>query len=167
MPDIYAAGDVTQSPDTIRKKAWTNALWPHAVEEGRVAAENILGINSNLNGRTSMNSIKIGDIALISCGLTGARENMEGVEEITIKNSEKNNSKRFLIKKSCLVGFSLVGDVRHAGVLKSLVTKEVNIEKIKDVLISGVYDFPSILPLIKENKEKFNEPEYQEVLAFF
>jgi len=60
VPDVYAAGDVAQSPDTVRNEKWMNALWRHAVEEGRVAAENILGKNSSLGGRTSMNFFVLG-----------------------------------------------------------------------------------------------------------
>jgi len=165
--DVYAAGDVTQSPDSVRKEKFMNALWPHAVEEGRVAAENILGKKTILKGRTSMNSIKVDDLALISCGLTGAREKVEGGEETTVKGPREMDYKRFVLKDNCLVGFSLVGNVAHAGILTSLIIKEINVEKIKDQFISGKYDFPSMLPLIRENKEKFNEPEYEEVFLFF
>jgi len=166
VPDIYAAGDVTQSQDDIRKEKWMNALWPHAVEEGRVAAENILGKKTVLRKRTSMNSLTFKNIAIISCGLTGLREKIEGGEEISIRGPGKRDCKRFILKDNRLIGFSLVGDIAHAGVLTSLATKEINIEKIKELFISGKYNFANMLPLIKENREKFKEPEYDEVLAF-
>ena len=163
--DVYAAGDVAQSRDDVRKERWMNALWPHAVEEGRVAAENILGKDSSLGCRTSMNSFTVGELALISCGLTGAREKVEGSEEIILKGPGKTDRRRFILKDNRLVGFALVGNVANAGVLTSLVTREVDVGNVKDQIISGRFDFPFMLPLVKENQDKFTEPEYQEVLG--
>jgi len=168
VPTVYAAGDVTQSQDTVRKERWTNALWPFAVEEGRVAAENILGNESSvLRERTSMNSIAVGDIALISCGLTGVRDKVDGGEELTVKGPGKWDCKRFVLKDGKLVGYVLVGNVAHAGVLTSLVRKEIGVESIKQQLLLSKYDFASILPLVKQNRNRFTEREYREVLAFF
>ena len=144
-----------------------NALWPLAVEEGRVAAENVLGTKASLRERTSMNSLVIEDLPLISCGITGAREKVEGSEEVTIKGPGRWKHRRFILKNNVLIGFVLVGDVVHAGVLTSLVRKGINVEEIKERLLSGKFDFASILPLVRKNSERFYEKEYKEVLAFF
>lgn len=165
VPDVYAAGDVAQSRDDVRKERWMNALWPHAVEEGRVAAENILGRESTLGCRTSMNSFVIGDLPLISCGLTGAREKVEGGEEIILKGPAKRDCKRFIFKGDRLVGFALVGNVANAGVLTSLVTKGIDVGKVRHEIVTGHFEFPLMLPLIRDNRDKFSEPEYQEVLS--
>ncbi len=162
---VYAAGDVTQSPDNVRGQSWTNALWPHAVEEGRVAAENLLGIDSPLRPRTSMNAFTIGELALISAGLTGAREEVEGAEEMAFKGPQKDHGRRFLFKNGKIVGYALVGDVRNAGVLTSLVSRGADVTKVKDSIMQGKFDFPSMLPVIRDNSEKFAEPEYQEVIG--
>jgi len=167
VPGVYAAGDVTQSPDTVRKQTWTNALWPHAVEEGRVAAENALGKDTVLGGRTSMNSFVLGGLGIITCGLTGAREKVEGAEEILVKGPGKTDSRRLVIKDGRLVGFALVGKVANAGVLASLVRKEVRVDPVKDRLVAGEFDFASLFPVIRGNPDKFKEPEYQEVFSFF
>lgn len=164
VPDVYAAGDIAQSRDDVRAQGWMNSLWPFAVEEGRVAAENILGGNTTLRPRTSMNSFTIGELCLITCGLTGAREEVEDSEEFATTGPGKNQARRFVIKDGRLVGFALVGDVRHAGVLVSLVTRGVNISGVKDQMIAGEYDFAAMAPLIRDNQEKFTELEYQDVL---
>jgi len=166
IPNIFAAGDVTQSQDNVRRERWMNALWPLAVEEGRVAAENVLGKNSVLRPRTSMNSLKIDGLGLMCCGLTGVRERVEGSEEIILRGPGKWNYKRFVLKEDHLIGYVLVGDVAYGGVLSSLVCRQVELGKFREHLCGGRFDFASILPLIKENRETFAEPEYQEVLAF-
>jgi NAD(P)H-nitrite reductase large subunit len=167
IDDVYAAGDVSQSFDAVRNEKWVNALWPLAVEGGRVAAENILGKKSILDNRTSMNSLVIGNCALISCGLTGFRDKVVDGEEIVHRGPGLMDYKRFLLKDHRLVGYSLVGDVRHAGVLTSLVRSGISSpHRLRSLLVSGRYDLASMLPLIQENPEKFHEPEYEEVLSF-
>ena len=112
-----------------------------------------------------MNSFVIGDLALISCGLTGAREKVEGSEEVLLKGPGKGLSKRFMFKDSRLVGFALVGNVANAGVLTSLVVKQADVAKAREQIIAGKYEFPFMLPLIMKNRDKFTEPEYEEVLS--
>ncbi|MDH7499019.1 MAG: FAD-dependent oxidoreductase, partial [candidate division NC10 bacterium] len=166
ISNIFAAGDVTQSLDSVRKERWMNALWPLAAEEGRVAAENIMGEDSVLSPRTSMNSLKIEELGLMCCGLTGARERVEGSEEILLRGAGKWDYKRFVFKDDRLIGYVLIGDVSHGGVLTSLVCRQVDVGRVKRQFWSGKYDFASMLPLIRENKESFAQPEYREVLAF-
>lgn len=114
-----------------------------------------------------MNSFVIGELAMISCGLTGAREGVPGSEEISVKGPGPQDRKRFILKDNRLVGFVLVGNVAHAGVLTSLVTRGVDASEIKDRLVSGKYDFSTVLPLVRKNRAAFSEPEYDEVLSFF
>lgn len=166
IPDVYAAGDVAQSKDSIRKENWMNALWPLAVEEGRIAAENILGKQSILRERTSMNSLSFHNLSLISCGLTGSREKNDNSEKIIIKGKNKRDFKKFIFKDNHLVGFVLIGNVSNAGVLTTLIRKEINIKEVKDQILGGHYDFASMLPLIKENSNKFYEPEFKELFNF-
>ena len=165
--DVYAAGDIAQSRDDVRRQLWMNSLWPFAVEEGRVAAENVLGRDATLRPRTSMNSFTVGELCLITCGLTGAREEVQGAEEITTTGPGRNDGRRFVLKDNRLVGFALVGNVRHAGVLTSLVTRGVDVSSVKDEIVSGRYNFSTILPLIRNNPGKFTNREYQEVLGSF
>ena len=113
-----------------------------------------------------MNSFTIGDLPMISAGLTGAREEIPGAEEVISKHPMKRTSRRFVFKDGRIVGFALVGDVAHAGVLTSLVTRGIDVSKVRDQIVFGNYDFASMLPLIRENQERFSEPEYEEVLAF-
>lgn len=166
--NIYAAGDVAQSRDTIRKAAWLNSIWPLAVEEGRVAAENIAGIHSVLRQRTSMNSLVLGGLSLITCGLSGLRDQDEYMEKIIVADGPGKpvkNLKKFLFKDGRLVAFALLGDVSNAGVLNLLLRKEVDISEIRNKIISGRYDFAAVLPVLLKNRDKFTEPEFEQVFA--
>jgi nitrite reductase (NADH) large subunit len=166
VADIYAAGDVAQSHDTVRKSGWMNTLWPHAVEEGRVAASDILRNSASLRGRTSMNSLMLFDLPVISCGLSGAREEIPGSEEIVFKKSGKPSSMRFVIKDDKLVAYVLLGDVKHAGVLTSLINREVPVDRAKDLFRTGRIDFNSLFPVLCEHRDKFTEKEFLEIFSF-
>jgi nitrite reductase (NADH) large subunit len=166
IPDVYAAGDVAQSHDAVRKSGWMNTLWPHAVEEARVAALNILGEEARARDKTSMNSFVIGDFPIVSCGLTGAREVVEGSEWITSTDPHTGVYKRFTIKDGFLVGFVLMGNVEHAGVLTSIVTNRIPVDSAKDLLKQGKIGFESLFALLKNYSGKLPNKEYNEVFAF-
>jgi NAD(P)H-nitrite reductase large subunit len=163
IENIYAAGDVAQNYDSVRDEDYLNTLWPLAVGDGRIAAENILGRDSALNYRTSMNSIRIGDAFLISCGLVGSREDLSDAENVYIDGD--CGLKRLVFRGDTLVGFSLVGDVANAGILTSLVSRGVDTSMIRDDLLAGRHDFAAIAPLIKAFEDKFPEPEFRQALG--
>jgi len=170
VPDVYAAGDVAQSHDTVRKSEWMNTLWPHAVEEGKAAASHILGKSAPLRGRTSMNSLVLFDLSIISCGLSGAREEMPGSEEIVYarpgKSSSLSSSMRFTIKDNRLVGYVLLGDTRHAGVLTSLINREVPVNQARELFKNGKIDFQSLFPVMREHRDRFTGKEFDEIFSF-
>lgn len=68
VPDIYAAGDCVQAPDYLTGKPVINAIWPEAIEQGRIAALNILGMNAVYRGGLPRNVINIFDVPALSVG---------------------------------------------------------------------------------------------------
>ena len=163
IDNIYAAGDVTQSRDDLRNEKWMNSIWPLAVEEGKIAAENILGKNTILRERTSMNAFNIFNTWLVSCGLTGLRENKKDVEKYFIEGNEGKNYKKFIFKDNRLIGYALLGNILNAGVLTLLIRKKINLLNVKDQILAGEYDFSSLVPCMLDNKECFTEPEFIEI----
>lgn len=164
VKNIYAAGDVTQSNDDIRNENWMNSIWPLAVEEGKVAALNIAGKKTILRERTSMNAFHIAGTWLVSCGLTSLRDTNKDAEKFFLIDKNKNNYKKFIFRDNRLIGFALIGNILNAGVLNLLMRKKINLENTKEQLLSGRYDFSSLMPCIMDNKERFNEPEFRDVL---
>lgn len=59
LPSIYAAGDVTEPMDVIQKKNRGNAIWPSAIEGGRVAGLNMGGMPALFSGALRMNAVEI------------------------------------------------------------------------------------------------------------
>lgn len=160
LSGIYAAGDITESKDSVRGAKWVNALWPQAIEEGKVAALSALGKKAGLRDRTSMNSIRFGDLCLTSCGLSGIRDNTEGTEKVLVAGPGPWDLKKFIFKGGRLIGYSLVGDVSNAGILTALVRKQADVGCVRDDLLAGRFDFAAVLPAMLQNRAKFTEPEF-------
>jgi nitrite reductase (NADH) large subunit len=55
VPGVFAAGDVSCGPTACRGPREIHALWPTAVEQGRVAGANLAGAGTTYSGSLSMN----------------------------------------------------------------------------------------------------------------
>ena len=118
--DIYAAGDCTETRSVTSGKSCVIALWPPAVEQGKVAALNMLDINTIYEGTLTQNVIDVFDTPFVSIGY------LDGVK---ISISKHGSIKRFTVKNGKITGAQLVGDVDDAGLISSNIRKEINAVK--------------------------------------
>lgn len=161
--DIYAAGDVAQTKDSITGESTVNALWPCAVEQGIVAGANIAGRAIKYEGSQSMNSLDLFGLSTISIGVTKPRG--EGWEVLV---SETNNTyKRLVLKNDILYGVTLIGRVENAGVYGLLMRNKVNLRDYKGELLKDNFSYAKILPLIKKEPEKFCRDEFQDIILTY
>jgi nitrite reductase (NADH) large subunit len=127
IPDIYAAGDVAETGDRITGERYVHAIFPNAVVQGRVAAQNISGLDISYEGADSMNSLKHLGIPVLAAG------RMEG-EELRIRSNGALR-KLFLVDDR-IVGFRMAGDTSAAGIYRTLMNKKIEVEPIKHKLLS-------------------------------
>lgn len=168
MQDIYAAGDVTETYDITRDSNWINAIWPCAVEQGRIAGLNMAGREALYEGSFRRNSIGnfIG-VPAISMGLTQAEtcSSCEGGEAFQeIKRRTKDTYKKLILKNGRLVGAILVGQTQKAGLFFILLKKRIDVSDYISILMSRDINFMNILPLIRRNADRFTETEYKEIM---
>jgi NAD(P)H-nitrite reductase large subunit len=168
VPEIYAAGDVTETYDITRDSNWINAIWPCAVEQGRIAGLNMAGRDAPYEGSFRRNSIGnfIG-VPAISMGLTHAEtcSSCEGGETFQeIKRRTRDTYKKLILKNGRLVGAILVGPTQKAGLFYVLLKKRIDVSEYTSTLMSRDLNFMSILPLIRRNADRFTETEYKEVM---
>ena len=119
--DVYAAGDCTETRDVISGEPYVMALLPPAVEQGKVAALNMIGINTKYEGTLSQNMIDVFDTPFASIG------SLEG-DKIDIK--KQGIIKRVTLKKGKIIGAQLVGDVGDAGIISSVIKNGSNINDL-------------------------------------
>lgn len=161
---IFAAGDCAETFDLARGKVTVNALWPLAVEQGRVAGLNMSGEKAIYDGSVGMNSIDFFGRPIIACGVTRPKE--EGITELVYRRGDEVY-KKLLLKDNKLIGMVLVGEIEQAGVIHALMKKQVDVSDFADRILEDSFNFSQILPLVKNNSDKFTEPEFVETVLTF
>ena len=160
--DVYAAGDVAETYDIAREETNVNAIWPCAVEQGKIAGLNMAGRIVEYDGSLGMNSIDFFDLPAISMGITKPKK--KGYEEIKTLDDKNFVYKKIVLKDNIIRGFVLIGKVENAGVIGILAKKKINAKDIKSDLLKDNFDYAKILPLIKQRTGKFKEEEFQDTV---
>lgn len=168
VKDFYAAGDVIETYDLSRDSNWINAIWPCAVEQGRIAGLNMADQKISYEGSFRRNSIGnfIG-VPAMSMGLTHADacSSCEGGEAFQeIKRRTKDTYKKLILKNGRLVGAILVGQTQKAGLFSILLKRRIEVTDYIPALISRSLNFMDLLPLIRQNADQFKEAEYKEIM---
>jgi NAD(P)H-nitrite reductase large subunit len=167
---VYAAGDVCETFDIARNQTFVNAIWPMAIEQGRIAGLNMAGQKTQYPGSVRMNSIGnfIG-IPAMSMGVTRTEECSYADEEChfqEIKKRTKNTYKKIILRNGCIVGaiFIGVGQTQRCGIVSILLRRQINVSDYIQALISNNLNFMDVLPLLRRYGDKFTEPEYKELM---
>jgi NAD(P)H-nitrite reductase large subunit len=122
VPGVFAAGDVAQAMDAVRKRSWVNAIWPVAVEQGRLAGANMAGRPVSYHGSLGRNVMRIFRLDIMSGGIVTAPGN-NGYRVLSRFDPLKRTYRRVILRGDTPVGMVLVGDVEQGGVLLSLIQR--------------------------------------------
>jgi NAD(P)H-nitrite reductase large subunit len=126
-PDVYAAGDVAETRDRLTGETYVHAIFPNAVEQGRVAGLNLLGHDVTYEGADRMNSLKHLGLPIMAVGLKQGDE--------VLQSRQNGNLRTLYLQENRLAGFQLVGDIRAAGVLRALMNTRRDLRPIKHHLL--------------------------------
>ncbi len=135
-PYIYAAGDIVETTDRISGKLYTNANYPNAVEQGRVAALNAIGHEAAYSGSDSMNSLKHIGIPVMAAGI------MEGEE---LRRRVDGRLLKLWVLDNRLVGFRLTGETDNAGLYLNLMRRKVDVSFFKDELLDAGFGYSRLV----------------------
>jgi nitrite reductase (NADH) large subunit len=137
--DIYAAGDCAEALDNLTGSQTIQATWPVAVEQGRVAANNMAGYKTLFGGSVAMNAVEIAGIPLVSVGDIEGRPG----DEVFVDRS--NGSYRKIVMRGKIArGVICLGDIRQAGVIGGLVLRQTEIEDVEK-LISPFFRYADLI----------------------
>ena len=129
--DVYAAGDCAETKDIISGKRSVAALWLPAVEQGRVAALNMLGQEIAYRGALSQNMIDVFDTPFASIG------SLDG-EKIGVQDGK--TIRRFTLKNGKVIGAQLVGDIDDAGLISLGIRRGIEVTDLEHLkLLSRRY----------------------------
>lgn len=139
-PDIYAAGDVIEGYDTIRKRPRMNAMWPNAVSQGRVAGLNMAGRNAMDLGNINLNTGQFFGIPFAVMGLPQP----ETATQSTIRLIDNREYGQLILSEEQhgaqrIIGAVLIGKTDGMGVLQTLIRGEINVAPfIRPLVESGI-----------------------------
>ncbi len=121
VPHVYAAGDVAMTRDSLTSTPFSNAVWPAATRQGKVAGANMAGGRRQYVHNFNLNALNLYGLQVASAG-----HSLEPKEDdITVFQEESGNDYRKVVLKSgALIGFILIGDTSRAGLLLSRMKRE-------------------------------------------
>lgn len=139
--NIFAAGDVAQSTDIITGKKEIHALWSIAVEQGKIAGENMAGINSTYEGALSWSTLNIFDLQITSFG-----QIEDGHYDVRLYEKKDELIYRKLIyREDRLIGGLFLNFHNDAGVLYTLSKKGVRLSLWKELLHKSPINYGKLL----------------------
>ena len=132
IENVYGAGDVTGR----------NPIWPTAVKEGIIAANNMLGKDSEMTDFFgSKNTMNFVGVATMSLGMVEPADETYIVET----HVDGDNYKKIIHKDGKIYGAIIQGDLSYAGVLTQLIKENIDVSKVTKSLFDIDYaDFFNI-----------------------
>ncbi len=126
IKDVYGAGDITGR----------NPIWPTAVKEGLIAANNMNGKEIYMNDFFgSKNTMNFCGVATMSLGIVNKPDDSYK-EETQIKGKDY---KKIIHKDGIIYGAIVQGDLSYVGVLTQLIKENIDIRKVKKPLFDVDY----------------------------
>lgn len=133
--DVYAAGDNTQTTDTLNGTVGPLALWPNAVAQGRIAGTNMAGapLPASFGGSFAVNAVDFFDISLLTCGVINPLPENGYTEYIY---SEGDSYAKFIVKDNRLCGFILLNRPENAGIYTAAISRKTPLDSFEDEIFS-------------------------------
>ena len=111
VANVYAAGDIAEALDRATNELKINAIWPNAISQGRVAAQNMLGQQTMYQGSDALNLINIFETPVLSIGQTSKE-----IDTCEVTRIHRNKVyRKLLLCDGKVMGYQAIGDLRNAG----------------------------------------------------
>jgi nitrite reductase (NADH) large subunit len=143
-PGVFAAGDVAEYVDIARKTPWVNAIWPEAVNQGRLAGMNMAGRPVAYKGSLSRNVIRIFDMDVMTCGLVNPTEDSD-YQVISQINPHKSLYRKLVFKNNVLVGMVMINQIEQGGLFAAMIYNETPIRLPKEALLKPIFNYKQLL----------------------
>jgi NAD(P)H-nitrite reductase large subunit len=108
-----------------------------------------------------MNSLDIYGLPAVSMGVT--RPDGDGLHEV--KRRTRDTYRKLVLEDGRIVGAIFVGQIQRTGFLSTLLRKRVEVSDYVPYLMSDRSNVADLLPLMRQNAEKFTEIEYRELFV--
>lgn len=138
---IYAAGDVAEAPDLFTGAHLVAAIQPNAADQARVAALNMAGRNTQLNGVLAINVLNTLGLISTSFGQWWGEAADTGGQGIEHVDEARSRYLSLQFKNDVLIGATSIGLTEHVGALRGLIHGQVKLGAWKDRLLAAPLQF--------------------------
>ena len=135
LPDIHAAGDVAETRDRLTGERRVHAYFPNAVEQGRVLAERLFGLDTRYAGAECINSLRHLGLALVAAGRAHG-------EALCLRDGPI--LRKVYLEDGRIQGFRLAGDIRGAGVYRALMLQGADVRPYGTRLLDPAFAAGSV-----------------------
>jgi nitrite reductase (NADH) large subunit len=132
LEGIYAAGDL------VEHRGRYYGIWPAAMEQGRVAGENMAGKETLYQGTVPSNTLKVAGIDLLAAGEIDGEGKMKA---IVIKDENKKIYRKLVLQENVIIGAILLGNIRGSEEIQKAIKSKKDISSLKDELRRADFDF--------------------------
>jgi len=130
LPDIFAAGDVTECRDVTLDRVMSSAIWPAARKQGRVAGTNMAGGRASLQEHTGLRaSVSLFGTSMVSVGAVFSPDPswQKQIYDRTDSRGRLCSKICYSDSKGVLKAAILWGDISQAGLYGEAVLKRCHL----------------------------------------
>jgi NADPH-dependent 2,4-dienoyl-CoA reductase/sulfur reductase-like enzyme len=121
LEGVYAAGDVALGPTAFGEAHESHALWPTAVEHGKVAGAEMAGGRTAYRGSLNMNVTELFGLTVASLGrLAGGEPAARELEAWELFDPQGPRYLRILTRRGVPLGATALGEPADAALLGRL-----------------------------------------------
>jgi nitrite reductase (NADH) large subunit len=134
IADVYAAGDCAEGVDFLTGERVVHAIWPTAIDQGRVAGANMAGDSQTYPGSLSWNVTELFGLTMASVG--EFREH-PGWEPIVFRNDAANTYRKLLLDDGRIVGAVVIGHAAHVqdlGVVQAMIRRRTDVSRWRHLM---------------------------------
>ncbi|MDR0382184.1 MAG: FAD-dependent oxidoreductase [Oscillospiraceae bacterium] len=142
LPDVYAAGDCTESLDITSGERKPLALLPNAYLQGETAGLHMAGGGEPFCTAMPMNAVGFWGLHIVSAGSYAGDAYVRCGED---------NYRKLVRRDNLLRGFILIGDVLRAGIYTALIRDRVPLDTIDFDLIK---DKPGLIAFSRRDRQE-------------
>ncbi|MFZ5633310.1 MAG: NAD(P)/FAD-dependent oxidoreductase [Bacillota bacterium] len=136
VADIYAAGDVCESLESLTGKVTLTPVWPSAVRQGRVAGYNMAGVPKQLEDNFALkNSMTFFGLPSVSLGYISPPD--DSFQELICQ--DEAIYKKFILKDGRIWGAIIQGEVSNAGLIGKLIKDGIDISAYENSIFELTY----------------------------
>ena len=134
IPGVYAAGDCAEGADFLSGERVVHAIWPTAIDQGRVAGANMAGDSQIYPGSLSWNVTELFGLTMASVGEFRDRDPWE---PIVFQNEAANTYRKLLLDNGRIVGAVVIGRADHVqdlGVVQAMIRRKSDVTRWKHLM---------------------------------